>query len=257
MHLPKTLLCLGAVILGTVQISATTFLPAEAPPSISLASDAQAHSNIHTTTPAIISSLVVAPTASVVHGSNDSVCISRPPGFGPIPEHDDVLSFHNFSAFGEAAKQAPIPTDYSLVFENRKAAVLNSADLGYTELESYDTIKCAAQCNNNQNCSSFNIYFERTPSVYLGPECTDAPSITVIKCVLHGVFITEYRLVNFGSRTWDFTFAMAGSNGYNKGEDVISLGKRSTQVNLVLGLFILVGWLALWGWLSSSKPIKK
>lgn len=54
--------------------------------------------------------------------------------------------------------------------------------LGYTTLTSYNTTQCAAACGKTNLCQSFNIYFERDPSVDPNDSsCYNPPSTTQIK----------------------------------------------------------------------------
>lgn len=58
--------------------------------------------------------------------------------------------------------------------------------LGYTTLKSYDTQQCANACGNTKLCQSFNIFFERDPSVDPNDSsCYNATSTTQIKYVDH------------------------------------------------------------------------
>lgn len=55
--------------------------------------------------------------------------------------------------------------------------------MGYTLLDSYDTIGCANKCNAIYGCQAFNVYYERDPSE--APDvnsCPNPPSTTYIKC---------------------------------------------------------------------------
>ena len=53
--------------------------------------------------------------------------------------------------------------------------------MGYTSLSTYDTEKCAAKCNAINGCMSFNLYFERDPSLEPAAGCPNPPSVTNIK----------------------------------------------------------------------------
>ncbi|KAI4942623.1 hypothetical protein J4E91_010018 [Alternaria rosae] len=70
-----------------------------------------------------------------------------------------------------------------------------------------------------QICNGFNLYFERSPSIYLGPKCQDAASRTIIKCALWGEGVEEEGTTNTGYTEWDFRVVIAGSNGYRLGEE--------------------------------------
>lgn len=68
---------------------------------------------------------------------------------------------------------------------------------------------------DGQLCQGFNVYFERSPAIWLGPECREAESRTIIKCALWGEPLRIEGATNIGYREWDFDVAIAGSNGYN------------------------------------------
>lgn len=58
--------------------------------------------------------------------------------------------------------------------------------MGFTTLQTYDVQGCANQCSAINGCASFNIYFERDPTVDPGQNCPNPPSTTTIKCVFWG-----------------------------------------------------------------------
>ena len=47
--------------------------------------------------------------------------------------------------------------------------------MGYTTLDTYDVPTCAAKCSAINGCMSFNIYFERDPSLDPGANCPNPP----------------------------------------------------------------------------------
>jgi hypothetical protein len=67
-----------------------------------------------------------------------------------------------------------------------------------------------------QGCIGFNIFFERSPSQETGPGCANPPSITTIRCVLWGVYLSPAGAWNTGQWCNDFQVIIAGSNGYMK-----------------------------------------
>ncbi|USP80254.1 hypothetical protein yc1106_07528 [Curvularia clavata] len=92
-----------------------------------------------------------------------------------------------------------------------------------------------------QLCQSFNVYFERSPAIHLGPECREAESRTVIKCALWAEPLRIEGATNIGYREWDFDVAIAGSNGYNleKHTEAESMapGRRMSKA-VVVALFV-------------------
>lgn len=114
---------------------------------------------------------------------NSNECKPQPAASGPTPDTDNPLAFHNFQTLRDTAIQAPTPANWTCAFIDKSASSKASHYLSYSVLESYNTTHCAAQCDQIFGCKAINIYFERTPTLYLGHECPDAPSMTVIKCV--------------------------------------------------------------------------
>lgn len=92
--------------------------------------------------------------------------------------------------------------------------LLSYGYLGFYTLQTYDTNACATKCNAVNGCVSFNLYFERDPTVNPGGGCLNPPSTTTIKCVLWGGPVTTGNTVNTGQPREQFVVAIAGSNGY-------------------------------------------
>ncbi|KAH0145690.1 hypothetical protein KCU67_g12544, partial [Aureobasidium melanogenum] len=87
--------------------------------------------------------------------------------------------------------------------------------MGYTLLSSYDVSSCASDCSAISGCNSFNIYFERDPSVNPdSPNCANPNSTINIKCVWWGGAVTAANANNFGQWRDEFQVLIAGSNGY-------------------------------------------
>lgn len=88
--------------------------------------------------------------------------------------------------------------------------------MGYSVLPggSYDTQECAKRCNSVKGCSSFNLYYERAPSVDPNDSCKNPASETVLKCVYYGGPVSERSATNDGQWRRDFRVVIAGSNGY-------------------------------------------
>ena len=105
-----------------------------------------------------------------------------------------------------------------------------------------------------QTCNGFNLYFERSPSIHLGPNCRDAASRTIIKCALWGEGVEEERATNTGYTEWDFNVEIAGSNGYRLGgEEKTSEGVESVARNVgwsggglvAISVAVVLGWLGV------------
>jgi hypothetical protein len=88
---------------------------------------------------------------------NDGNCDVLPTGAGPVPSPDTTAAFAAYQPFAAAASSAPIPPGYDLAFTNLNASNNANGYMGYTTLQTYDTIGCAAQCNAIVGCSAINI----------------------------------------------------------------------------------------------------
>lgn len=96
------------------------------------------------------------------------------------PDTDDA--FENNPYYASQAFGAPIPFGYTQAFVDLNASNSQAGYMGFTTLNSYDTMSCAAKCNAIDGCTAINIYFERDPS--LDPNaaaCPNPPSVTNIK----------------------------------------------------------------------------
>lgn len=87
--------------------------------------------------------------------------------------------------------------------------------LGYYSLESYDVQACANYCNSTSTCLSFNIFYERDPTLFPAAACPNPTAGTAIKCTLWGVPSSKAAASNFGQYRDQFQVVIAGSNAYN------------------------------------------
>ena len=113
-------------------------------------------------------------------------------------------------------RSARAPLDYDLVFFNETGSTLDTENyLGYRTLQSYNVSQCAEECDSKANCTSFNIYFERDPS--LNPDkdagCANPASLTNIKCSWWASTISVSTANNTGETRVGFQIAVTGSNG--------------------------------------------
>ncbi|PQE18832.1 Galactose oxidase protein [Rutstroemia sp. NJR-2017a WRK4] len=150
-----------------------------------------------------------------------AACPANPAGNGPaISSPDTPAAFHSSSVFADAALNAATPESYALVdgFKNVEASAQDATYLTYISdaLTSYNPAICANACNNIQGCTSFNIYFERDPTVVPNEDdCPNPASQTLIKCALFGGVLSASSATNVGQWQADFNVVIAGSNAYN------------------------------------------
>src|ERR1700761_5824542 len=63
--------------------------------------------------------------------------------------------------FSDAATSATTPAGYYEAFSNGHTWSSGDGFLGHTTIDEYDSSICAAICNSIDECSSFQIYFEK------------------------------------------------------------------------------------------------
>jgi hypothetical protein len=178
--------------------------------------------------------------------SRNATCSPLPSGAGPVPSPDTSTAFFSSTALSSAAKDAKAPANYTAAYTDLHAATSAPAYLGVSELTSYNTTECASMCDAKAGCTAINIYFQRTPTRSLGADCQDPPSSTLIQCVFWGEAVTRANAVNTGYTEQAFVVAIAGSNGYNKGEAVkVAAGEKSWGVRTAVSGVVVVGWAAL------------
>jgi hypothetical protein len=182
-------------------------------------------------------------TATLISRQDNATCTNRTRGGGPVPSPDTAQAFLSYAPFADAAKNATTPTNYTAAFTNLHASTTAKTYLGVAELPAYNVSSCTAQCDAQTGCTAVNIFFERTPTLNLGPDCTNPPSSTVIKCVFWADAVTKQNTVNSGYTDSGFVVAIAGSNGYNKGEAAKEAAKSSgaERVGVTMVLLGAVG----------------
>jgi hypothetical protein len=133
------------------------------------------------------------------------------------------LAYAPFASSATAAAAAA-PSGYKSVFTNLQGSTQQTGYMGLYTLTTYDPAVCAAQCDAVALCESFNLYFERDPTVDPSDiSCADPPSLTNYKCTLYGYPIVGSTATNTGGYRGvasasgsTFKVAIAGSNGYVK-----------------------------------------
>ncbi|KAI5272126.1 hypothetical protein E4T47_04512 [Aureobasidium subglaciale] len=163
------------------------------------------------------SELAAATSSAAVDKRAASSCVPQPTGINYAVQPDTAAGWvadTHFPSVASAASAA-VPAGYVSSFVGLTAS--NSADgyAGFTLMDSYDVAGCAAKCNAISSCKSFNIYFERDPSV--NPDdttCSDPASYVQVKCVYWQGAVTTDNANNFGQWRNQFQVLIAGSNGY-------------------------------------------
>lgn len=131
----------------------------------------------------------------------------------------DVSSPDAFKAdanIADLATNAKTPAGYYSNFKNLGAANSAMNYLGYTVVGSatYDVDFCAKKCDAKAGCLSFNIYFERDPTVDPGKDCPNPDAFANIKCSFWGTGLDTKTANNVGQWREKFWVSIAGSNAY-------------------------------------------
>ncbi|KAJ4986840.1 hypothetical protein SVAN01_07645 [Stagonosporopsis vannaccii] len=171
--------------------------------------------------PAVTATTLAAPVATggASKAKRDDSCVQQPAGIQHKSWPDTDAAFLKDPYYSNAAKHAITPLGFEKVFTNTQASPNAPGYAGYTLLDSYDVQQCADKCNAISGCTSFNVYFERDPSVDPNAaSCSNPPSVTNIKCVWWTSVITTAENVNNGQYRGKFHVVIAGSNGYTGGK---------------------------------------
>ena len=143
--------------------------------------------------------------------------------YNPVVSPDDsVSSFQSSSYLKQIAVTSDNPSGWTKVYQGLNGvaqATAASIFLGSKTLTSYDPQSCADMCTKTKGCQSFNIYFERDPSIKMDgvdlTKCNNPPSVTTVGCQVYGAPITAKMATSTGQvRGNYFRTAKAGSNGY-------------------------------------------
>jgi hypothetical protein len=119
----------------------------------------------------------------------------------------------NIAATANNANAAP--AGYYQNFKNKQGANSAMNYLGYSVVQTgYDVDWCAKQCDAKGGCLSFNIYFERDPTLNPGSGCENPDAFANIKCSFWGTGLDESTATNVGQWREKFWVSIAGSNAY-------------------------------------------
>ncbi|KAG9756067.1 hypothetical protein KCU73_g5106, partial [Aureobasidium melanogenum] len=153
------------------------------------------------------------------HHKRDGSCAVQPEGidYNSVPDTPLAFAIDPYYAVAaeNAAEPAVVPAGYTTVFTNLNASNSANEYMGYSLLPFYDVKTCASHCSAVAGCESFNIYFERDPS--LDPNaiaCPNPRSYVNVKCVLWGSIVGLINANNYGQWRDSFQVLIAGSNGY-------------------------------------------
>lgn len=141
-------------------------------------------------------------------------CAAQPNLNGPTAFPNTVSGFQNSLLFSSVAMLAFAPSGYTRSFTNYDGSMTGAGYLGYYSLSSYNVQACAAYCNSVATCLSFNVFYERDPTLNPADACPNPAAGTAIKCSLWGVPASKASASNMGQYRDQFQVVIAGSNGY-------------------------------------------
>ncbi|KAF3042948.1 hypothetical protein E8E12_008130 [Didymella heteroderae] len=141
---------------------------------------------------------------------------------GPLPNTPE--DFASFAYFDDVANSSTAPANYEAFMVAGHAAVHGDAHyVTYRRLSSYDVGACAKACDGLKECASFNIYFQRYPTVAPGPACPNPEAKVVVRCALFRSPMSAGQATNYGQLRGPadadderFEVLMRGSNAYNR-----------------------------------------
>lgn len=176
-------------------------------------------------------------SASPVELSKRGDCSKQALGSGPASTPDTAAAFVANPIYNQIANAAQDPAGFVPVFKAYNAS--NNADkyIWYQTITKYDPAVCAAKCKSIDGCTSFNIYFERDPTLDADKNKCNNPASTVnIKCAYWGAPVSLATAVNYGQWRAGFQVVIAGSNSYNlnptPGYTSVSLGNATINAPL-------------------------
>lgn len=87
----------------------------------------------------------------------DGACEPLLIGNGPVADPDTPHEFQNFTTLFATARIASTPLGYRLAGQALNGSVYGKVFHGVEYMNEYNPALCAAECNDNLDCTSFNI----------------------------------------------------------------------------------------------------
>lgn len=154
------------------------------------------------------STATTCPTQTYLYGSANTY----------VPSPNTPLQFSIDTVIGNISLAAQAPAGWTRQYVGLSASFEDDAVyLGYTQLANYDAGACANFCTAQfPSTSAFNLYFERDPSQYPGPNCPNPTGALNAKCACFGAQIGLTTADNYGEYLSNYVVMVAGSNLYWK-----------------------------------------
>ncbi len=113
--------------------------------------------NPHAAESQVSAAVMISPLPQKINKRTNGNCATQPVGAGPVPSPDTPAAFEAYKPFAAAASSAPTPPGYNLAFTNLNASNNANGYMGFSTLQTYDTVGCATQCTAITGCSAINI----------------------------------------------------------------------------------------------------
>ncbi|KAF4554306.1 Hypothetical protein D9617_4g000590 [Elsinoe fawcettii] len=166
-------------------------------------------------------------------------CAKTDVWFTYVPTAKDAAGFITDSYMtGLGRGQINYPPGYTLAFSDQYATPNGNSYITYYQLSSMNATACAAWCDSTANCKAFNVYFERTPSVFPGPGCANPTAASSVRCALWSSALNTTQLTNIGQWRQDFMVVMQASLGFNKVTQPASISGFNSPKALAGGIDI-------------------
>lgn len=163
-------------------------------------------------------------TSKVVHHLRDLACAPSPILYGYQPTPNTPAGFFQDNILGGIGLSLTgYGPGYTTAFLNGLGSAISPGYITYIQLSTYNNSACAAACTAMTGCQSYNIYFERNPTLIPGPNCTNPAAATVVKCSFWSSNINSTMAVNIGEWRSNFTVLISGSSGFNKQPEMNSI----------------------------------
>ncbi|GAM86224.1 hypothetical protein ANO11243_042360 [Dothideomycetidae sp. 11243] len=144
-------------------------------------------------------------------------CGSLDYAYGYVPSDPSMAGFLSDPIFSETSLSAVTPSNYTWLYTGYYASLSQDAYMTYIDIPAYLPSTCSAWCDDNEDCTGFDIYYERDPSQNPALDCLNPSMETAIKCAFYNSTLDPTLATNVGQWRGLFGVVIAGGNGYNKG----------------------------------------
>ncbi|KAF2155843.1 hypothetical protein K461DRAFT_318512 [Myriangium duriaei CBS 260.36] len=159
-------------------------------------------------------------------------CATQSSLYTGLPVPNTATGFLTDTVMSGIAANAVTPPGYSQVFNSLNGSANGIGWYRLQMMATYDVAGCAAICNSDNNCNSFNIYFERDPLLDPGTTCPNPDALVTVRCVMWTQYVSAYITRNYGQWRNSFVTLITGSNGYWQDNVPTAVAGFNTPVSL-------------------------